>query len=347
MAKAAIFLGAGEAHQPESVAIPQLEEGETLVQILCCALCRSDINTVLGRRVEPTPTILGHEIIGIVVASRGEARVGDRITWSIAASCGSCYYCLRGISQKCTSLFKYGHLALHSEGSLSGGLASHILLRKGTLILPIPNSLPDEVAVLANCSTATAAAAVKAISPREGDVVVVFGAGVLGITAAAMLAEFRCRAIVFDPNPVAAERAGRFGAFEFMATVEELHIAVSQHADGRGADASIELSGAPESAELAINIVRIGGKVVWAGTAAPVGKVAVDPEQIVRRLVTISGVHNYGPDDLAFALDFLTRFHEKYPFGALVSQRFSLDQVDEAFQIAAISPGSRILVVPN
>ena len=46
--------------------VPALKEGEILVKILCTSLCRSDIHTYLGKRIEKNPTILGHEIVGVI-----------------------------------------------------------------------------------------------------------------------------------------------------------------------------------------------------------------------------------------------------------------------------------------
>lgn len=66
--KIAVFYGAGKPLQLEECEIPALHQGEVLVKNEYVTLCRSDISTYTGKRIEKTPTILGHEIVGRVVA---------------------------------------------------------------------------------------------------------------------------------------------------------------------------------------------------------------------------------------------------------------------------------------
>ena len=109
------------------------------------------------------------------------------MVWSVAAACGKCFYCTHDLPQKCTDLFKYGHSALTASHGPAGGLATHCHLRPGTALVTVPPELPDEAAAPAMCATATAAAAMRAggeIGP--GGVVLLFGLGLLGLTACAM-----------------------------------------------------------------------------------------------------------------------------------------------------------------
>src|SRR5262249_39058127 len=150
-------------------ATPAPQTGETLVTVLGCTLCGSDLHSVDGRRTVPVPTVLGHEIVGTIAAfgdaspqrdfAGRELRVGDRITWGIVASCGKCFLCCRGLPQKCAHAVKYGHESLRPGRELLGGLADHCLLTPGTAIVRLPEALPLGVACPASCATATIAAA--------------------------------------------------------------------------------------------------------------------------------------------------------------------------------------------
>ena len=147
-----------------------LMPGGVLVQMRLATICGSDRHTLKGLRTEPVPAILGHEGVGVVTAM-GEPRkktseepnedrpleIGDRVTWSIADSCGHCVFCTTyGLPEKCRTVFKYGHAALSNGSGLNGCYASHILLRPGTHICRPAESLPDAVVAPANCALATA-----------------------------------------------------------------------------------------------------------------------------------------------------------------------------------------------
>jgi alcohol dehydrogenase len=232
------------------------------------------------------------------------------------------------------------------KGKCSGGLATHILLRRGTPIFELPEELTDEVAVLANCAGATAAATIRVAGPQTGDVVAVLGAGVLGVTTIAMLADLGCHVLVFDPIEENAQRSLRFGAFRAFSRIDQLREEVQRLTNGRGADLCFELSGVKMSAEFSLNLVRIGGKIVWAGSTTPLGGIDLSPEILVRKLLTITGIHNYTEPDLAYAVAFLARTRNEWPFQSLIAKTLSLNDIEKAFVLAEKFPGARILVRP-
>ena len=205
-----------------SLPVPELEAHEALVAIEFSTICGSDLHTVKGLRTERCPTILGHESIGVVVAvgspplrdARGiDLRIGDRVTWSTSVSCGECDRCLSGLPQKCRSLSKYGHDVAEGRTALCGGLAQHLLLRKGSAVVHVDAGLSAEVACPANCATATVACAMRHAAPLNGSRVLIFGAGMLGLTAAAMAKSLRAASVtIVDTMPQRLELAERFGA---------------------------------------------------------------------------------------------------------------------------------------
>ena len=162
MAQAAVFHAHDKPLELRSFDKPVPQGREVLVRVTYCTLCRSDLHTHAGRRNEPTPTILGHEIVGTIAAfgpeashnnARGQAvQVGTRVTWSVAVGCGDCYYCELDLPQKCEKPWKYGHRRIAGEPTC-GGLSDYVMLVPNTVWYAIPDSLPDRVAVLANCST--------------------------------------------------------------------------------------------------------------------------------------------------------------------------------------------------
>src|SRR5262249_62070482 len=108
-------------------------------------------------------------------------QMGDRVVWSLAVGCGACFFCAHELPQKCAHLVKYGHAAIGEAHTLSGGLATHCHLLRGTAVYRAPEEVPDLVACPATCATATVAAALRQAGDVEGATVLIQGAGMLGL----------------------------------------------------------------------------------------------------------------------------------------------------------------------
>jgi len=353
-----VFHATGRPLELRTFPLPRLKEREVLVRVTCCTLCGSDVHTFEGRRSAPLPTILGHEIIGQVAqlpAGTGVCdhegtplSVGDRITWSVAASCGGCFFCDNGLPQKCERLFKYGHERISDRHPLSGGLANHCHLAAGTAIFRSPSTLSDAVACPANCATATVAAAMRYAEDCADRAVLIQGAGMLGLTAAAMAESAGARqVIVCDTVPERLPRAKRFGATR-TACVNDDHASlvatVDEATSGRGVDVAIDVSGAPDAIESGIGLLRVGGRYVWVGAVFPARPVSISAETVVRNILSVQGVHNYAPEDLGNAVRFLEENGSRFPFEELVADTFALEDANAAFRHAADSGALRVAV---
>jgi alcohol dehydrogenase len=285
---------------------------------------------------------------------RGERiGVGDRITWTVAASCGRCFNCRDGLEQKCVHLVKYGHEKVTREMPFRGGLADVVLLSPGTGIVKLPAPLPPGITVemmaLANCSTATVAAVLRAGFARRnrpGMSVVVLGVGVLGLTACAMARQIYQAATIIacDSDDGRAERAKLFGATHSCSNLEDLAAIVRQATGNSGVDVAVELAGSIHTARAAAAIARIGGTVVLAGTTMPTEPLMLEPQSIVRRLLRIEGVHNYVGADLVAAVDFLLQFGTAHPFASLIAEHFELAEIESAFARGHHCAGTRVAI---
>lgn len=332
---AMLFDGPGKPLRAEAFPTPDPGPGEAVVRVRLCTLCGSDLHTFFGRRSEPTPVVPGHEMVGEVERVHADQplcdvsgeplRVGDRVTWSVCGSCGGCFPCTHDLPQKCDTLFKYGK----RTGGPFGGLATHCHLLPGTSVVKIPAGLPDEVAAPAMCATATAAACLRAAGPTG--TLLITGAGLLGLSACAMAAAAGVRAVVCDRDEGRLATAYRFGA-----------------TDGwpERIDAAFEMSGATDPTRFAIEQVRTGGTVVLAGSVFPTPPIALHPEDVVRRCLTITGVHNYAPQDLRTAVAFLADHHTRFPFADLVARVFPLADAEQAFHFAEREKPIRVAVRP-
>lgn len=322
--------GVGRGFTVVDVAVGPPGPGDLLVRVDLATVCGSDLHTVHGRRPAPAPSVLGHEQVGTVVATGADpptctdgavAAVGSRVVWSVAASCGTCARCRVGLEPKCHALYKYGHEPLAEHEPLGGGFATHCLVRRGTAVTRVPDVVPDLVASPASCATATVAAALAAGPPDlTGRRVLVTGAGMLGLTAAAMAARAGAHVVVADPHPERRRHAADFGAAQ----------AVEDGSATDPVDLAVEVSGAGDAVRVCLDSLAVGATAVLVGSVSPGPPVALDPERLVRGWQTVTGVHNYRPRDLQTAVDFLAAAHADHPFADLVTGRHALDDLDAA-----------------
>lgn len=335
--------------------------GEVLVRIRMSTICRSDIHSYQGHRPNPCPGVLGHEIIGIIEElgagverdMRGDAlAVGDRITWSEYFIPGANYYSeVLDIPQKSPGVDKYGHMAVDTDPHFHGGFAEYCYILPQSWILKLPDVLSDEEATPVNCGVATMISVTEAAAIAMGDTVVVQGLGLLGLYGCA-IARARGARIVIGLDTVASRRelGSRFGADLTLdpSSMDEAEL-VKQVRDvcrPDGADAVIEVCGYPEVIPAGLQFLRIGGRYTLGGVVNPNSFVRFDANLLLRKLVTLRGVHNYHPRHLVQALDFVVANRERFPFRDLVDGKYGLDEVGRAMHDAAERKVLRAAIVP-
>ncbi|AWB84482.1 alcohol dehydrogenase catalytic domain-containing protein [Corynebacterium liangguodongii] len=331
-ATAQLWLG-GQDFALTSVPLPQLRDGELLVRINAATVCGSDRHTVLGRRPGETPSILGHEGVGTVVASkRSDVSKGERIVFSVTAPCGACARCRAGFTAKCLNVRKIGHELFDSCWRLSGTYSTHIHLLAGHPVSAVPDEIGSAQASVAGCAIATVMAVMEAAGDFSGKTVLVNGVGMLGLVAI-VEAKRRGAGLVIgcDMNRLSLDAAD--GVADRLVT----------SAKGGTADIVLELSGAIGGVVDSLAACKVGGTVVLAGSVTPAGTVKIDPEWVVRGWRSITGVHNYEPRHLANAVEFLGAAGRMLPWELVLAGPIPFDALPGEFQNP--SAGLRTVVV--
>jgi len=266
--------------------------------------------------------------------------LGRRVTWTLADSCGECAPCREwDLPQKCDHLFKYGHAPLDNGQGLNGCYATHILLRNGTTVVPIPDALPDEVAAPVNCALATMAAATEWL-PNPCRTVIVQGAGLLGLYGCALLRSKGVeRVIVVDTNSDRLQLVEAFGGVPAFETSTAL-------ASPGSVDAVFEVAGTSAVVAEGLRQLRVGGYYAFVGMVHPATPLGLTGEMVIRRCLTIRGFHNYAPRHLEQAIAFLAQGSARHPWSSLVSPAFSLTDLNAAFQAARTQKWPRVAVRP-
>lgn len=334
--------------------------GEALVRVSMSTICRSDLHSYQGHRPNPCPGLLGHEIVGRIAAlgeglthdMRGDRlETGDRVTWSEFFTPGNDYFSdVLDLPQKARGVEKYGHLAATTPPHHHGGFGEYCYILPRSWILRVPDSLSDEEAAPLNCGAATMVAVTEAASLRLGATVVIQGLGLLGLYGAALARSRGARCVIgIDAHPGRRELARKFGvdvALDADLNLDQLRTEVNARCRPEGPDAVIEVCGSPDALAVGLDLVRTGGSYILAGLVSPGALATIDAHRIVRKMVTLRGIHNYHPRHLLEALDFVVTNQRRYPFAELVDAHYRLDEATQAMQDAAQRRVLRAAIVP-
>ena len=271
----------------DELAEPELESpDDAIVAIEASGICGSDLHIYHGRvKMQPGFTI-GHEFVGrVLAAGDGVTRVavGDRVCGCFHTACGTCFYCMRGVYQKCDRVRVFGHG--EALGALPGTQADQALVPMANLTLrPVPEGVADDVALFAGDVMGTAYHAVESGGIQPGDSVAVLGLGPVGLCAVQIaVAAGAGPVLAIDSVEARLEVARGFGAVPVHLTESKPRDVVRTLTEGRGVAAAIDAVGHPDALDLAIRLARNAGTVVAIGVYA-------EPCQVHMGVVWIKGL---------------------------------------------------------
>lgn len=333
-----------------------LPPGAVLVKIDRTTLCGTDAHLWQGfMPFAELPMVLGHEMTGRVVAlgDRSDVdalgatvEVGARLVWS-ESTCGHCYGCTVLREPVLCADRGYGFRQRADRPPyVTGGLAEYCYVAPGAARLVVPRGMPDTWAAAAGCAGKTVVRAfARAGGVRPGSVVVIQGAGPLGLfgTALAKVSGAGMVITIGAPeNRLALARA--WGADETISVTDmpdaETRVQlVTELTSGRGADLVFDFAGAPTANNEGVLMCGLRGRHVVVGLAGP-DALAIPLGVVMSREISVLGSVNGDVSDLAMALDFLRtnagRFDWDAMFGAPVGLHETTAAIEEMASMAAI-----------
>ena len=254
--KAAVFQGLHKPLATENLADPTPGAGEVVVRVGRCGICGSDLHmtedAAYGIR---EGAVLGHEFAGEIVAlGKGAEGValGDLVSVIPLASCGQCETCVAGEPAWCSAF-----------GLQGGGYAEYALTKPNQCVrLPKSASLADGAIIE---PLAVALHGVNMSGLKEGDKVLVLGAGPIGLAVAFWARRAgAARIVVQDVAEFQRDRALAMGASDFVVDPAD-PIAGSDRALGGKADIVFECVGLPGLIAQAVDQVRVKGTILLLG----------------------------------------------------------------------------------
>ena len=265
--KALVYHGPG-AKTWEDVALPELAtDSDAIVRVDTTTICGTDLHILKGDVPAMVDgRIIGHEAVGTVTqigAAVHTAAVGDRVLVSCVSACGACRFCRDRRYGQCTD----GGWILGNE--INGTQAEYVRVPfADNSTYPVPEGVSDEqLLMLADILPTGYEVGVLNGNVQPGDVVVVVGAGPIGLSAISGARLFSPSLIVaIDRLPGRLDAAKQFGADVLVNNAEQDPIAaVRELTGGLGADVTIEAVGVPATFELAVELVRPAGRVANIG----------------------------------------------------------------------------------
>src|SRR5437773_806423 len=347
-AKAAVFFGPGKPFEIREVPVPEVEPEGVLIRVTHANVCGSDLHFWRGDaplRLPADGWIFGHEMTGrvarlgsrITTASLGRPlKEGDRVAYTYFYPCGRCYACLHKEPAACPHKIERP-VGPSTFPHLHGAFADHYYLRPGGAIFKVPDELADEAVAGVNCALSQVIYGLHVAGVRFGDRVVIQGAGGLGVQAAAVAKDMGAAAvIVVDQIPGRLELARAFGADHTLNLKEvpdrkERVKLVRQWTGGAGADVACDLVGFPAVIPEGIEMLRQGGTYLEIGTISRGVTIELEPAQLVWGAKRIVGVIMYDPLVIPRALDFLVRNRARFAFDKLISAKYPLEKINDAF----------------
>jgi 2-desacetyl-2-hydroxyethyl bacteriochlorophyllide A dehydrogenase len=316
-----------ERPDPEPIA-----PDDAVVKVDASGVCGSDLHIYHGRvQIEPGFTI-GHEYVGTVVAA-GDAvtgvGVGDRVLGTFHTACGVCFFCRRGIYQKCDEARVFGHGA--TLGSLQGTQAELALVPRANLTLRrVPEGLSDAAALFAGDVMGTGYHAIVEGGLEPGGTCAVVGLGPVGLCAVmAARAAGASKVIAVDTVEDRLETARSLGAEPVHATEEDPRKAVKAGTQVGGVDVAVDAVGHPAALDTACRLARKGGTVSVVGVYAERAEVHMGVVWI-KSLKMITGHANVmGHLDSVLAMLAAGRLDPT----PLVSREMRLDEAPEAYAV--------------
>lgn len=269
---------------------PDLEPNSALLEVELSEVCGTDVHVQQGRLAGvPYPLVPGHVSVGRLQKIRGEIldvdgkrfSEGERVTFlDVHRTCNACWYCLVAkAATRCPQRKVYG-ITYGLEDGLCGGWATHVYLKPGTRVIRL--AAAPETFMAGGCALPTSLHAVERASIKIGDTALVLGSGPVGINAVVLaLMRGALRVLCIGAPQVRLQAAREAGAADVL-DIETHDDAqrlewVLEQTNGRGADVTIEATGAPEAVVQAMRFTRDAGVVVVVGQYTDHGLASFNP----------------------------------------------------------------------
>jgi len=316
---------------------PTIGAGEVLLRVLGCGLCGSDIAKIVDPST-PAPLVLGHEVVGEIVAlgpGVTDCAIGDRVVAAHHVPCGDCHYCRRGSESMCHA-FKASNLD-------PGGFAEYVRVPAPNVrhaLFRVPRHVTDEAASFVE-PLACCLRSVRRARVAPGDTVVVVGLGSIGCLFVHLLRRAGAVVVGCDPIAARAELARRLGAAA-AGPASAAAAAQRELSGGRGADQVIVTGGGTDVLPWAVESLRDGGTVHYFASGGDTLPLRL--ETLYHRELTLTATYSSSPSDLAEAFRLIVA--GEVSVDRLVTHRVTLPGLHRGVDLMRRREALKVYVTP-
>jgi len=340
--RAGVYRGSGQV-AVEDVPVPEIFDGEVLIRVGACGVCGTDLKKVRYGLVRP-PQILGHEIAGAIVevgAGVAEWSAGDRVVSFHHVPCGDCFYCERQLFSQCPVYAGVGVTAGFDPNG--GGFAQYVrvmpqIVKRG--MIRIPEEVTFEEAAFVE-PVNTCLKAMRKARIAAGESVFVIGQGPIGLLLAFLAQTAGATVLTSDPLLSRRKMSLRFGAAaSFDPATHDIADEVFRYRRGLGADAVLLAAPDPKLVPAALKIARPGGRVLLFAQNDPLMQIEFPAAAVGVQEKEILGSYSAAVDLNERSAEIV--FENRALFRELISHRFQLESIGQAFRMA-LHPGDGFL----
>ncbi|WP_353071372.1 zinc-dependent dehydrogenase [Tunturiibacter gelidiferens] len=334
--RAAVYRGVDDV-RVETIAVPEIGDGEVLVKIHTCGICGTDLKKIHSGSHD-APRVFGHEMAGTIVqvgAGVEGFALGDRVMAYHHIPCGECYYCRKQTFAQCEVYKKVGCTAGFAPSG--GGFAEYIrvmdwIVRRG--LVKIPDDVPfEQTAFLEPVNTCYKA--VQLLDLKADETVLVIGQGPIGILLAALARRTGASVLTSDLYKERHAVAAKFGLDRPIDARNDVVAAAKAATEGRGADVALLAVGSDALIKVAMEAIRPGGRVMLFASTQH-GEAPFDPAAVCMDEKTLMGSYSAS----VAIQDEVTRlvfdgYRNGFDLTNLISHRFSLEDAVAAIDLAS------------
>jgi len=325
----------------QDVPVPEIGPNDVLIKVRKASICGTDIHIwnwdAWSQKTIKVPMVIGHEFMGEIASLGDEVtgfQVGDRVSGEGHITCGHCRNCRAGKRHLCRNTLGLGV-------NRPGCFAEFVALPAFN-VFRVPKEIPDEIASFFD---PLGNAVHTALSfDLVGEDVLITGAGPIGVMAAAISRHVGARhVVVTDLNPFRLELARKLGATRAVDVKSQtLGDVMRSLGMTEGFDVGMEMSGNGQAFRDLLGVLNHGGRVAILGI--PPSEVSIDWNQVIFKGLVLKGV--YGREMFETWYKMVAMLQSGLDVAPVVTHRFELDRIAEAFETIRSGTGLKMVVLP-